>query len=240
MRALIACEFSGIVRKAFADRGHFAVSVDLLPAEDFAAGHGAAPDGSYHYRGDLLDFIYGDAGGFMDAGFDLMIAHPPCTFLSSSGLHWNHRRPGRAKQTLDALEFVRQILAAPIDRIGLENPTGCIGSQIRPADQYIQPYNFGHDASKKTGLWLKNLPPLKLGQYVRPRMVCPSCGRGHSYFGVAAGCECGTDAGSFRPRWANQTDSGQNRLGPSADRWALRSLTYPGIAAAMADQWGAL
>jgi hypothetical protein len=142
-----------------------------------------------------------------------MIAHPPCTYLCSSGLHWNKRRPGRAEETEKALEFVRRLLDAPMPRIALENPVGCISTRIRPYDQAIQPYQFGHDASKKTCLWLKNLPPLRPTKMVEPRMV------------------------NGKPRWGNQTDSGQNKLPPSADRWAIRSETYQGIAQAMAEQW---
>jgi hypothetical protein len=122
--------------------------------------------------------------------------------------------PERVSLTEQALEFVRLLLEAPIHRIALENPIGCISTRIRPFDQAIHPYQFGHDASKKTCLWLKNLPPLRPTQFVEPRMV------------------------NGKPRWANQTDSGQNRLPPSADRWALRSETYKGIALAMAEQWG--
>jgi hypothetical protein len=149
-------------------------------------------------------------------GWDLMVAHPPCTYLSSSGLHWNKRRPERAQQTEDALEFVRVLLAAPIAHIALENPIGCISSRIRKPDQTIQPWQYGHDASKATCLWLKNLPLLRATGTVEPRLV------------------------DGKKRWANQTDSGQNRLPPSADRWKLRSTTYQGIADAMAAQWGAL
>lgn len=196
MRVLVACEFSGTVRDAFAAAGHQAWSCDLLPPE--TAGN--------HYQGDVRDILYDD--------WDMLIAHPPCTYLCSSGLHWNKRRPGRAAQTEEALAFVRLLLDAPIKRIALENPTGCIGTRIRKADQIIQPYQFGHDASKGTCLWLKNLPPLEPTQYIHPRLV------------------------NGRPRWSNQTDSGQNRLAPSANRWAERSKTYAGIAAAMAAQWG--
>ena len=149
-------------------------------------------------------------------GWDLMVAHPPCTYLSSSGLHWNKRRPERAQQTEDALEFVRVLLAAPVAHIALENPIGCISSRIRKPDQTIQPWQYGHDASKATCLWLKNLPLLRATGTVEPRLV------------------------DGKKRWANQTDSGQNRLPPSADRWKLRSTTYQGIADAMAAQWGAL
>lgn len=196
-RLLVACEFSGVVRRAFTARGWDAWSCDLLPAEDGDPKH-----------------IQGDVRAVLADGWDLLIAHPPCTYLCSSGLHWNTRVPGRAEKTEEALAFVKTLLAAPVPRIALENPVGCIGTRIRPADQIIQPYQFGHDASKQTCLWLVNLPTLSPTAHVAPRMV------------------------NGRPRWGNQTDSGQNRLGPSADRWAKRSETYTGIAQAMADQWG--
>lgn len=195
MRVLIACEYSGAVRDAFTALGHEAMSCDLLPTESPGA----------HYQGSVLDVLNDD--------WDLMIAHPPCTYLCSSGLHWNKRSPGRTAKTESALEFVRSLLNAPIPRIALENPVGCISTRIRKPDQYVQPYNFGHDASKKTGLWLKGLPKLIGTDTVAPRMV-----------------------GDQR-RWANQTDSGQNRLTPSPDRWKTRSATYAGIASAMAAQW---
>jgi hypothetical protein len=117
------------------------------------------------------------------------------------------------------MDLVRAFFAAPITRIAIENPVGRIGTAIRPADQYIQPYDFGDDASKRTGLWLCNLPPLRSTARVAGRLVTSSNGR-------------------LVERWANQTDSGQNRQPPSPERWRLRSQTYPGIAAAMADQWG--
>jgi len=199
VRVLVACEHSGIVRDAFRRRGHDAWSCDLLPAP------------GNHIQGDVLGVISGRTGVW-----DLMIAHPPCTFLSVSGMHWTTRgfRPQTA--TEDALDFVVDLMNADIERICIENPIGVIGTRIRPADQWIQPYEFGHDASKKTGLWLKNLPLLEPTEYVEPRMV------------------------GGKPRWANQSDSGQNRLGPSKDRWAQRSQTYVGVANAMAEQWGKL
>lgn len=196
MRVLVACEFSGTVRRAFEARGHTAYSCDILPADD------SSP---MHLQADVRDVIRARAG------WDLMIAHPPCTYLAASGLHWNTRIPGRAEKTERALQFVRAILAAPIPRIAVENPIGCIGTRIRPADQIVQPWHFGDDASKATCLWLTNLPKLT------PVNPLP---------------------GDNRTRRANQTPSGQNKLGPSADRWKLRSITYPGFAAAMADQWG--
>lgn len=196
MRVLIACEYSGRVRDAFIARGHEAMSCDLLPTD--------AP--GPHYQGDVRDVL--------QYSWDLMIAHPPCTYLCSSGLHWNKRVPGRQELTEQALDFVRFLLDAPITRIALENPIGCIGTRIRKAEQTIQPWQFGHDASKATCLWLKNLPLLKPTKIVPPRVI------------------------DGKKRWGNQTDSGQNKLSPSDDRWKIRSETYAGIAEAMADQWG--
>lgn len=197
MRVLIACEFSGVVRDAFAQKGHDAWSCDLLPTE--------RP--GQHIEGDVLP-VLGD-------GWDLMIAHPPCTYLTLSGLHWNNRIPGRREKTEEALEFVRRLLDAPIPRIALENPVGCISTHIRKSDQIIQPWQFGHPESKQTALWLKGLPKL-----VPTNVLTPT------QFQV-----------NGKPRWDNQTPTGQNRLGPGPNRWKLRSVTYPGIADAMADQW---
>ena len=196
MKVLVACEFSGTVRDAFIARGHNAISCDLLPTEK------PGP----HYQGDVFPIL--------NEGWDLMIAHPPCTYLTSSGLHWNKRRPERAKQTEEAIHFVKMLAAAPIPRICIEKPIGCLSTRWRKPDQIIQPHQFGHDASKSTCLWLRGLMPLRPTEHIAPRLV------------------------DGKPRWSNQTDSGQNKLGPSADRWALRSLTYPGIAKAMAEQWG--
>lgn len=219
---LIGCECSGIVRQAFRKQGHDAWSCDLQLAEDGSR---------YHLTDDVLVTL--------DHGWDLGIFHPPCTYLSSSGLHWNGRVPGRKAKTEAALRFVRKLLAAPIHRIALENPIGCISTRIRPYDQRIQPYNFGEDASKGTCLWLKNLPPLKHTKYIEPRMVC-KCGAVYSFDEeYAYGCpDCGP--GNAKPRWSNQTDSGQNKLGPSDTRAQDRARTYPGIAKAMAEQWGKL
>ena len=255
MRVLVACEYSGVVRDAFAAKGHQAMSCDLLPTE--RAG--------LHYRGPVEDVLEGwmpvsftkdcrlDGGsicrktnsqvddcqcvGPTQDGieyitkngvlfgrpkdrphWDLMIAHPPCTYLCSSGLHWNKRKPERQQKTEEALEFVKLLMNAPIQKIAIENPIGCIGTRIRKADQIIQPYQFGEDASKSTCLWLKDLPKLKPTKLIAPRIIV---GR----------------YGFTTKRWGNQTDSGQNRLGPSEDRWKIRSATYRGIADAMADQW---
>jgi site-specific DNA-cytosine methylase len=142
--------------------------------------------------------------------WDMLIAFPPCTHLAVSGARW---WKDKAQAQLDALVFVRWLLELPIPRIALENPVGLISSRIRKPDQIIQPWQFGEDASKKTCLWLKGLPAL------RPTNILP---------------------GGAKARRANQTASGQNRIGPSPDRWKLRSATFPGIAAAMAEQWGSL
>ena len=197
MRVLVGCEYSGRVRNAFREAGHDAWSCDLLPSED---------DSPFHIHGDVLPLL--------DQGWDLGIFHPPCTYLAVSGLHWNKRDPARAAKTEEALDFVRTLMSAPIERIAVENPVSCISSRIRKPDQIIQPYEFGEDASKKTCLWLKNLNLLTPTQMVAPRLV------------------------DGKPRWSNQTDSGQNRLGPSEDRWKERSRTFAGVAKAMAEQWG--
>lgn len=195
MRVLIACESSGAVRDAFTHAGHYAMSCDLLPTEQ------PGP----HYQGDVRDVL--------GQGWDLMIAHPPCTYLSVSGMHWTTRGLRDPKLTEDALDLVRLFMRAPIDKIAIENPVSVISSRIRKPDQIIQPHQFGHDASKKTCLWLINLPLLRPTKIIAPRMV------------------------DGKPRWANQTDSGQNKLPPSKNRWKLRSKTYEGIADAMATQW---
>lgn len=198
MKVLVACEYSGTVRDAFIKRGHDAMSCDLLPTDK------PGP----HYQGDVFDII--------NDGWDLMIAHPPCTYLSVSGMHWTIRGFRDPKLTEDALNFVYNLLNAPINKIALENPVSIISSRIRKPEQIIQPWQFGHDASKKTCLWLKNLEHLKPTKIVEPRII------------------------GGKKRWSNQTDGGQNKLGPSDDRWKIRSTTFQGIADAMAEQWGDL
>jgi len=195
MRLLVACEYSGTVRDAFIRRGHDAMSCDLLPTD--------AP--GPHYQGDVADII--------NDGWDMMIAHPPCTYLSVSGMHWTARGLRDPQLTEDALAFVKFLMDAPIERIAIENPISVISSRIRKPDQIINPWQFGHDASKRTCLWLKGLPLLTPTEIIEPRIV------------------------NGKKRWANQTDSGQNRLPPSEDRWKIRSETYEGIAQAMAKQW---
>lgn len=196
MRVLIACEYSGAVRDAFTAKGHYAMSCDLLPTETEGP----------HYQGDVRDVL--------DGSWDLLVAHPPCTYLSVSGMHWTTRGLRDPKLTEDSLEFVKLLMTAPIPKIAIENPISVISSRIRKPDQIIQPYEYGHDASKKTCLWLKNLPLLSPTNIIEPRIV------------------------NGKKRWGNQTDSGQNKLPPSEHRWKDRSTTFKGIAQAMADSWG--
>ena len=148
MRVLVACEFSGAVREAFRARGHDAWSCDLLPTE--------VP--GQHIVGDVLE-VLGD-------GWDLMVAHPPCTHLAVSGARW---WKDKQQEQADALEFVRALMAAPIDRIALENPISKISSAIRKPDQIVQPWEFGHGETKATCLWLKGLPKLRPTDVVEGR-----------------------------------------------------------------------
>lgn len=198
MKVLVACEYSGRVRDAFAKLGHEAISCDLLPTD--SPGN--------HYQGDVLDIL--------NDGWDLMVAHPPCTYLSVSGMHWTKRGLRDPRLTEDALEFVNKLLNANIEKIALENPISIISTRIRKPDQIIQPYEYGHNASKKTCLWLKNLPKLIPTKYIEPEIS------------------------NGKKIWGNQTSSGQNKLPPSKDRWKIRSETFQGIADAMANQWGNL
>lgn len=200
LSVLVGCEYSGRTREAFRRRGHDAWSCDLLPSDD---------DSPFHFTQDVFEVL-------ASRHWDLAVFHPPCTYLCSSGLHWNKRVEGRAQQTEDALAFVQRLLEAPVEKIALENPIGCISTRIRKPSQTIQPWMFGDDASKATCLWLKNLPLLVPTKIVEPRMV------------------------DGKKRWSNQTDSGQNKLPPSADRWKIRSETYLGISEAMASQWSNL
>ena len=194
MKILVACEFSGVVREAFRKRGHDAWSNDLITADDSQEFH-----------------LLGDVRNYLNLGWDMMLSFPPCTHLAVSGArHFKNK----VVEQREALDFIRLLLNAPIPKIVLENPVGIISSKIRKPDQIIQPYQFGEDASKRTCLWLKNLPKLVPTKYVEPR--------------------AGPNGNLV---WGNQTPSGQNKLGPSPDRWKLRSKTYQGIADAMAEQW---
>lgn len=194
MRVLIACEYSGVVRRAFAAKGHEVWSCDILPAEDGS---------NFHYLHDVSDILY------WTQGWDLIIAHPPCTYLTVAGNRYYASRPDLY---IPAAEFATMFFDyAP--RVCVENPIGRLSTLFRKPDQIIQPYEFGEDASKATCLWLKGLNPLVPTTRVAGRMV------------------------NGKERWSNQTDSGQNRLGPSATRSLDRARTYEGVAQAMADQW---
>lgn len=228
-RVLVGCETSGKVREAFRRRGHEAWSCDLLPADDGC---------NWHFQMDIRHVLH-----VMRGYFDLFIVHPTCRYLSCSGLHWNKRgrieedgRP-RAQHTEEAVAFAISMMQADIPQIVMENPVGCLSTRYRKPNQIIQPHHFGHDASKATCLWTKNLPTLTHTRFIAPRLVCDNC-RSTFAYGLHKCSVCGSE--KYKPRWANQTDSGQNVLGPSDDRWKLRSETYDGIADAFADQWGHL
>jgi hypothetical protein len=181
MKVLVACEFSGIVRDAFKSKGHDAWSCDILPTDS---------EGN-HIQGDVIEVL--------DQGWDLMIAHPPCTHLAVSGARWFKDKQEEQKE---ALGFVSTLLDAPIPKIALENPISVISTKIKKPTQIIQPWMFGHGETKATCLWLKNLPKLEATDIVDGR------------------------------------EARVHKMAPSPDRWKLRSLTFPNIAKAMADQWG--
>jgi len=190
MRVLVACEFSGTVRDAFAARGHDAWSCDILPTEK----------PGQHYQRDVLEVL--------GHGWDLMIAHPPCTHLAVSGAAFFKRKE---REQREALEFVRKLLDAPIPRICLENPVSVISTRIRKPDQIIQPWQFGHETTKTTCLWLKGLPPL-----VPTNVV----GKGERKVYAS---------GRSSPMWHANTGGGCGHK---------RSVFFKGWAEAMADQWG--
>ena len=204
MKILIACEFSGVVREAFTERGHDAMSCDLLPTEQ----------PGQHYQGDVFNII--------NDGWDMMIAHPPCTFLSSAGLHWNNTRPERKLKTIDAFEFFMNIINTDIDKIAVENPVGYINTHFKKPQQIINPCDFGEPFLKKTCLWLKGLPPLafyKNGDDFGSNLkVVPT----HYYI----------SSGSNRKNKTGMSCTMEKR-NPHE-----RSKTFQGIADAMADQWG--
>lgn len=206
MRVLVACEYSGRVRDAFRQKGHHAVSCDFLPTE--------SP--GLHRLGDVREIMESE-------DWDLMIAHPPCTYLTvaqawtfyhpeDKHLPTTQRRPhpkfpDRLKQKLEAIAFVKLLWNAQIEWVAIENPIGFLSTEWQKPTQIIQPWMFGHSETKSTCLWLRGLPELKATNIVEQRRN-------------------------------NLTPSGQNKLGPSPDRWKIRSRTYEGIAKAMADQWG--
>ena len=195
MKVLVACEYSGIVRDAFTSKGHDAWSCDILPTE--SPGN--------HFQGDVLKHL--------DKGWDLMIAHPPCTHLAVSGARWFTEGKKPWSLQIEALDFVRKLLDAPIDKIALENPVSVISTKIKKPNQIIQPFEYGHDVTKKTCLWLKNLPNLKPTKIVKPDIVLVN-GKKMSRMHYE----------SFKL--------------PSKERSKVRSKFYTGIAKAMANQWG--
>lgn len=245
MNIILGCEESQEVTKAFRERGHVAFSCDILPCS------GGRPE--WHLQCDVFDAI-------KSKKWDKAIFFPPCTYLCSSGLHWNKRVPGRQEKTEKALKFVRDLLNCGIPEIGLENPIGCISTRIfwyvggenGPAryevfpsntigiqPQIIQPWQFGHPESKATCLFLHNLPPLEPTDYADFKKYRCRCGYVFDADLGKYGCaNCGAESGAAKPLWDNMTPSGQNKLGPSKDRAKIRSKTYPGIASAMAEQWG--
>jgi hypothetical protein len=151
MNILIGCEFSGTVREAFRRRGFNAVSCDLLPTEIEGP----------HYQGDIFDILC--------EGWDVLIAHPPCTYLARSGLHWNNKKPGRAQKTEEGIKFFLDLVNSPIPFKALENPIGCLSTRYRKPDQIIQPWQFGHGETKATCLWLQGLPKLEPTNIVEGR-----------------------------------------------------------------------
>lgn len=202
MRVLIACEYSARVRDAFIARGHDAVSCDLEPTEG---------DPYRHYQGDVFDLLD------HRQSWDLLIAFPPCTYLTNSNA-W--RWDAIEKERIAALAFVARLMDQPIARIAVENPAGAIGTQIRKADQYVQPWHFGEPYQKTTGLWLKGLPKLIPDVQVKPDGVGPWVSSGYG------------------PRTGSATTASGRVYTNGARRSVERSRTFPGIARAMAEQWG--
>ena len=198
MRVLVGCEMSGAVRNALRRVGVDAWSCD----------HEASLTPGPHIIGDVLQVIRW--------GWDGAIVFPPCTFINSAGMHWNGRDPSRAEKTRGGVDFARRLWESGVPIMAMENPVGILSTHIRKPDQIIQPYQYGHDASKKTCLWLRGLPRLVPTLWIAPRLV------------------------DGRPRWHNQTDSGQNAMSRGPKRAMLRSLTYSGVAWAMAWQWGGI
>lgn len=202
MRVLVACEYSGVVREAFAARGHDAMSCDLEPTD--------IP--GQHYQGDVMDIINDD--------WDLMIAHPPCTYLTVTGNKWfkpeyKDRFPTRQQDRQDAINFFMSLVNAPIDKIAIENPIGIMSTTYRKPNQIIHPWQFGHEASKSTCLWLKGLDNLKPTDIVDK-------GEFVTY-----------KSGKRMTKWYADAASK-----PPKERTKIRNTTFQGIADAMAEQWG--
>ena len=213
MRVLVACEFSGIVREAFAKRGHNAWSCDLLPTE--IPGN--------HIQGDVL--------GTLNDAWDLMIAHPPCTYLAVSGAAWfdSPLYPNRREDQKEAVDFFMKFADAPIDKICIENPVCIMSTVWKPPSQIIQPYYFGDEVRKTTCLWLKNLPKLRYGNEVQMALgedIPPQTE-------IVEPELIYMKDGSIDTKWHCET-----RSLPKEERQKVRSVTFQGIADAMAEQWG--
>lgn len=198
MRVLVACEFSGVVRQAFRDAGHRAWSCDILPCEDGS---------SYHFQCDVRKKL--------NDGWDLMIAHPPCTYLAAMSIWWNAKRPERWPLTYAARDFVDELWSSPIEYIALENPIGWLNRNWQKPSQIIHPWQFGHEASKPTCLWLRGLKNLTATKLVA---------KGEFY--VKAN-------GSRMAKWSHKMSGTRKE-----ERSKIASRTFPGIAQAMAQQWG--
>ena len=208
MRVLVACEFSGIVRDAFIDRGHEAISCDIVSSEN----------GEPHYQGDVLDLVYDE--------WDMMIAFPPCTYFSNAGMCNLTRknsddtyRANRRRLMLKAFDFVMNLANASIDKIAIENPVGYLNSHWRKPDQIIHPYEFGHSVNKKTCFWLKNLPKLTPTDIVEKDEITIWNGTGKKI-----------------SRWYK--DTLRQGGGDLKEVSKIRSRTFIGVAKAMAEQWG--
>jgi len=195
MKILIACEESQVVCRAFRNRGHEAYSCDIQDCS------GGKPE--WHIKDDAIKVVYGEH-------WDMMIAHPPCTYIANSGVSWLHKQPGRWEKLKEASEFFNKLLNAPIEKICIENPIPHKHAKLKKYSQTIQPYKFGHAESKRTCLWLKNLPIL---------------------------AETNNVYDEFKTLPKNQAQR-LHYLPPGPERAKLRSKTYQGIADAMANQWG--
>lgn len=217
MNILIGFEESGTIREAFRKAGHNAWSCDLEPARD---------DSPYHLQCDIYFAIKHPLLYCGADKWDLIILHPVCTALTVAGNHVYAKGKPKHHERLEAIRYTAELwyfACSKCEKVCLENPQGVLHTNTDlPKPQYIQPYQFGEDASKKTGLTLKGLPRLESTKRIKGRFVVRDIG------GMLLTVE----------RWSNQTDSGQNRLGPSPTRARDRSQTYPGIADAMVEQWG--
>lgn len=190
MKILIACEFSGVVREAFRAKGHDAWSCDIIPADDKS---------KYHFQCDVFTII--------NKGWDMMIAHPPCTYISNMS-NCRIKEPGRIEARKEGMQFFLRLAQENIEKIAIENPRGLPEREYRKADQIIHPYQFGHPVSKQTCLWLKNLPLIKSTKVMEPERKWDG------------------------KRWRTWVDTCKSHTGK------YRSVTFQGIADAMANQWG--